>query len=147
MITDTTKQLKQTIDDILNRDIAAIDWATKPAPDKWSKKQIIGHLIDSAQVNLQRFVRCTYEENFKLTYEQVEWVDAAHYQEANVNELLGLWNLLNLQIIRVLENYPIHRLQAQCDNSKTEPSLHTVEWLAADYVAHMQHHLKQLTEI
>ena len=143
MITDTTKQLKQTIDDILNRDIAAIEWAAKPAPDKWSKKQFIGHLIDSAQVNLQRFVRCTYEENFKLTYEQVEWVDAARYQEANVNELLGLWNLLNLQIIRVLENYPVHRLQAQCDNSKAEPSLHTVEWLAADYVAHMQHHLKQ----
>ena len=144
MITDTTKQLKQTIDDILSRDIAAIDWAAKPAADKWSKKQIIGHLIDSAQVNLQRFVRCTYEENFKLTYEQVEWVDAQHYQDANVNELLGLWNLLNLQIIRVLENYPTHRLQAQCDNSKEEPSLHTVEWLAADYVAHMQHHLKTI---
>ncbi|MCO5947567.1 DinB family protein [Mucilaginibacter flavidus] len=143
MITDTTKQLKEVVNDILNRDTDAIDWATKPAQDKWSKKQIIGHLIDSAQVNLQRFVRCTYEENFKLTYEQVEWVDAQHYQDANVNELLGLWNLLNLQIIRVLENYPTHRLQAQCDNSKTEPSLHTVEWLASDYVAHMQHHLKQ----
>ena len=143
MITDTTIKLKQTINDILNRDTEAIDWATKPAPRKWSKKQIIGHLIDSAQVNLQRFVRCTYEENFKLTYEQVEWVDAQHYQDAGIKELLGLWNLLNLQIIRVLENYPAGRLQAQCDNSKTEPSLHTVEWLAADYVAHMQHHLKQ----
>lgn len=144
MITDTTLKLKQTIDDILNRDIAAIDWATKPAPDKWSKKQIIGHLIDSAQVNLQRFVRCTYEEKFKLTYEQVEWVDAQHYQDANIKELLGLWNLLNLQIIRVLENYPADRLQAQCDNSKAEPNLHTVEWLAADYVEHMLHHLKQV---
>jgi hypothetical protein len=144
MITDATTKLKQTIDDILNRDIEAIDWTTKPAPGKWSKKQIIGHLIDSAQVNLQRFVRCTYEENFKLTYEQVEWVDAQHYQEADIKELLGLWNLLNLQIIRVLENYPENRLQAQCDNSKTEPSLHSVEWLAADYLEHMLHHLKQI---
>lgn len=143
MITHTTTKLKQTVDDILNRDISTIDWAYKPAPGKWSKKQVIGHLIDSAQVNLQRFVRCTYEENFKLTYEQVEWVDAQHYQEADIKELLGLWNLLNLQIIRVLENYPENRLQAQCDNSKTEPSLHSVEWLAADYIAHMQHHLKQ----
>ncbi|MEP6611970.1 MAG: DinB family protein [Mucilaginibacter sp.] len=144
MIADTTTTLKQTVDHILSQDIDAIDWATKPAPGKWSKKQIIGHLIDSAQVNLQRFVRCTYEENFKLTYEQVEWVDAQHYQDANINELLGLWNLLNLQIIRVLENYPAGRLRAQCDNSKSEASLHSVEWLAADYVEHMLHHLKQV---
>jgi len=144
MITSTVQNLNDTINDILNRDIDSIDWVTKPAPNKWSKKQIIGHLIDSAQANLQRFVRCTYEENFKLTYAQDEWVEAAHYQEADINELLGLWKLLNLQIARVLINYPVDRLQAQCDNSKIEPNLHTVEWLAADYVAHMQRHLKQL---
>lgn len=141
---DTIKKLTDTIDDLLNADIDAIDWAGKPGPGKWSKKQIIGHLIDSAQINLQRFVRCTYQENFKLTYEQVEWVDAQHYQEANINELLGLWNLLNLQIVRVLANYPAERLQAQCDNSKTTASMQTVEWLAADYVEHMRHHLQQV---
>ncbi|SHM00461.1 DinB family protein [Mucilaginibacter sp. OK098] len=141
---DTIKKLTDTIDDLLNADIDAIDWAHKPSSEKWSKKQIIGHLIDSAQINLQRFVRCTYEENFKLTYEQVEWVEAQHYQAANVNELLGLWKLLNLQIVRVLANYPAERLQAQCDNNKTTASLHSVEWLAADYVVHMRHHLKQV---
>lgn len=143
MIADTVQKLTDTINDILNRDVDSIDWAAKPAPTKWSKKQIIGHLIDSAQVNLQRFIRCTYEENFKLTYEQVEWVDAAHYQDADINELLGLWKLLNLQIARVLANYPADRLQARCDNSKKIQELHTVEWLAADYVDHMKHHLKQ----
>src|ERR1700749_3458657 len=106
MIADTIANLNNTIDNILNNDVDAIDWTYKPGPAKWSKKQIIGHLIDSAQINLQRFIRCTYEENFKLTYEQVEWVDAAHYQDANINELLGLWKLLNLQIARVLANYP-----------------------------------------
>src|SRR3954466_15761461 len=130
MITDTTSKLKQTIDDILSRDIDAIDWATKPAPDKWSKKQIIGHLIDSAQVNLQRFIRCTYEENFKLTYEQDEWVSVQHYQEMNMADLLQLWKLLNLQITRVLDNYPADRWQAQCDSNKNGISLHTVEWLS-----------------
>src|SRR5882757_7526326 len=129
---DTIKKLTDTIDDLLNADIDAIDWVSKPGPDKWSKKQIIGHLIDSAQINLQRFVRCTYSENFKLTYDQVEWVEAQHYQESDINELLMLWKALNMQIIRVLKNYPTNRLQTQCDNSKTEPSLHTVEWLAQD---------------
>src|ERR1700749_4951105 len=120
MIADTIANLNNTINNILNSDVDAIDWTYKPGPAKWSKKQIIGHLIDSAQINLQRFVRCTYEENFKLTYEQVEWVNAQKYQEANVNDLLNLWWLLNFQIIRVWKNYPADRLNAKCDNSKTE---------------------------
>src|SRR6201991_213942 len=130
-----TTQLTFAIDQfiaIANR--YTIDWERKPSPDKWSKKEIIGHLIDSAQINLQRFVRCTYEENFKLIYEQDEWVVAAHYQDADLKELLDLWILLNRQIMRVLSDYPTNRLTAVCDNDKNATQLHTVEWLAADYV-------------
>jgi DinB superfamily len=121
-----------------------IDWDSKPAPGKWSNKEIIGHLCDSAMINLQRFVRCTYEENFKLIYEQDEWVAAQHYQDMNTDDLLEFWRLLNLQIVRVLNSYPENRWQAQCDSSKKEVGLHTVEWLAADYVVHLQHHLNQI---
>jgi hypothetical protein len=141
---DTTKQLADAIDDLLKADLNAINWTYKTAPEKWSKKEIIGHLIDSAQINLQRFVRCTYQENFKLIYDQAEWVTAQHYQDADLNELLTLWKLLNFQIIRVLENYPPDRLNTQCDNNKDEISLHTVKWLAQDYVAHLKNHLKQI---
>jgi hypothetical protein len=141
MITDTIQHLSDTITNFLNANPDSIDWETKPAPNKWSKKEIIGHLIDSAQINLQRFVRCTYEENFKLIYEQDDWVAAEHYQDADIKEILDLWILLNRQIMRVLSNYPSERLQAQCDNDKKSVQLHTVEWLAADYVRHMSHHL------
>ncbi|WP_121810115.1 DinB family protein [Mucilaginibacter kameinonensis] len=137
-------KLSQIIDDVRLLKGQDTDWTCKASPAKWSKKEVIGHLIDSAQINLQRFVRCTYEENFRLTYEQVEWVAAAHYQDADINELIELWALLNLQIIRVLNNYPPDRLNARCDNSKREPNLQTVEWLAADYVDHMLHHLKDI---
>jgi hypothetical protein len=121
-----------------------IDWESQPVPGKWSNKEIIGHLTDSAQINLQRFVRCTYEENFKLVYAQDEWVKAQHYQDMEIADLLQLWRLLNLQIARVLDNYPSDRLSAKCDNSKKEVSLHTVEWLADDYLDHLQHHLNQI---
>lgn len=134
-------QLTDAIDDLLTHDLQAIDWNAKPDPNRWSRKEIMGHLIDSAQINLQRFVRCTYEENFKLTYEQVEWVQVQQYQEADINEILELWRLLNFQIIRVLKNYPAERLQARCDNNKYKVELHTVEFLAQDYVDHMRHHL------
>jgi hypothetical protein len=122
-----------------------IDWESKPAPGKWSNKEIIGHLIDSAMINLQRFVRCTYEENFKLIYEQDEWVAAQRYQEMDIDHLLELWQSLNLQIARVIDKYPPERLKAKCDNNKREVSLHTVEWLAQDYIGHLQHHLNQIS--
>jgi len=141
---DTILKLIETINDFLQIEQQAIDWETKPAPNKWSKKEIIGHLTDSAQVNLQRFVRCTYDEGFKLVYAQDEWVAAAHYQEADIKELLDLWILLNRQLIRVLSYYPDERLSAQCDTGKNEVNLHTVEWLAADYVEHLKHHLNQI---
>jgi hypothetical protein len=144
MIKDTILQLNAAINSLISADTRSTNWTYRPAPDKWSKKEIIGHLIDSAQINLQRFVRCTYEENFKLTYEQVEWVKAGRYQEVDIQDLFGLWEQLNGQIIHVLEKYPLDRLQAKCDNSKTEVSLHTVEWLAQDYVDHMNHHLRQV---
>ncbi|MFI5138409.1 MAG: DinB family protein [Sphingobacteriales bacterium] len=144
MIKDVILQLNEVIEEFMNSDLRSINWTLKSAPGKWSKKEIIGHLIDSAQINLQRFVRCTYEENFKLTYEQVEWVQAQHYQDADIADLIGLWELLNIQIIRVLENYPADRLKAQCDNSKTSVSLHSVEWLAQDYADHLKHHLMQV---
>jgi hypothetical protein len=137
MINDTISELSNAIDDFLNADLQSIRWDYKPAPGKWSSKEIIGHLIDSASINLQRFVRCTYEESFILTYDQVEWVHAQLYQEAEVDELLSLWRSLSLQIIRVLKNYPTERLRAKCNNSKTELSLHTVEWLAQDYTDHL----------
>ncbi|MES2378784.1 MAG: DinB family protein [Bacteroidota bacterium] len=141
---DTIKQLAAAIDELLTSDLQAIDWDIKPDPSRWSRKEIIGHLIDSAQINLQRFVRCTYEENFKLTYEQVEWVQVQHYQDEDINEILELWRLLNFQIIRVWKNYPADRLGAKCDNSKKEITLHTVEFLAQDYVDHLKHHLRQV---
>lgn len=114
-----------------------IDWNLKPAPDKWSAKEVIGHLIDSALINLHRFVRCTYEDGFALIYLQNEWVKGQQYQGADIAGLLQLWRLLNQQIQRVLDAYPADRWSATCND-------HTVEFLVHDYVVHMQHHLKEI---
>jgi hypothetical protein len=140
-----TKELIASIDQFIEHaNRQAIDWQNRPSPDKWSNKEIIGHLCDSAQINLQRFVRCTYEENFKLIYEQDEWVATQRYQDMNIADLLQLWRLLNFQIARTLDNYPADRWQIKCDNNKKGVTLHTVEWLAQDYLKHLQHHLSQI---
>nr|WP_067060756.1 DinB family protein [Mucilaginibacter sp. L294] len=141
----TAQKLTAVIDDFLNLQISQINWENQAAPGKWTNKQIIGHLIDSAHINLQRFVRCTYEEGFKLIYLQEEWVTAQHYQAADITGLLKLWELVNRQIVRVLANYPADRTQVKCDNGRYEPSFNTVAFLAEDYIVHMQHHLNQLS--
>ncbi len=144
-MTELTNRLIQTINTFIEHsNQTGMDWDYKPVPYKWSGKEIIGHLCDSAQINLQRFIRCTYEENFKLVYAQNEWVAVQHYQDVATADLLQLWKLLNLQIKRVLDNYPLDRLQVQCDSSKDKTELHTVEWLAYDYLAHLQQHLNQI---
>ena len=123
----------------------AVDWEHRPSPGRWSNKEIIGHLCDSAIVNLQRFIRCTYEENFKLTYHQDTWVAIQHYQDAELDDLLAHWRSLNVQICKVLNQYPPERWQAQCDTGKHKQELHTVEFLAQDYIEHLKHHLNQIS--
>ena len=112
----------------------------KASPSKWSKKEVIGHLIDSAQCNIRRFVVTQYEENPTIIYNQEKWVTITGYQYWSSNDLIDLWYLLNRQICEILNNTSSEIAQRQC---RTE-ELHTIEWLAQDYIKHLKHHLHQV---
>ncbi len=120
------------------------EWIKKNNPTKWSKLQILGHLIDSALTNLRRFVMTQYAPNQKIIYHQDEWVDIQKYQGSDVGELIELWRLLNLQIARVMHAIPDDKLQNLCDTGKGQKKYHTLAFLIADYVEHLKHHLKQI---
>ncbi len=122
------------------------EWAAKPNPTRWSKKEIVGHLIDSAQNNLRRFVVTQYAANQNIVYDQNQWVALQHYQTTATIDLLDLWRLLNFQIARVIENIPPEQLTQTCDTGKNGPELYALDWLIKDYLAHTQHHLRQVTE-
>jgi hypothetical protein len=115
----------------------------KPLPNKWSKKELIGHLIDSAQNNIRRFIVAQYEDNPVITYKQDNWVSINNYQSYSLNDLIQLWYLLNKQICSILNNSSNEMLQRTC---QTE-SLHSIEWLAKDYIRHMKHHLHQVLDL
>ena len=117
--------------------------AHKPAPSKWSKKELVGHLIDSAQSNIRRFIVAQYEDIPTITYNQDKWVSIAGYQQWNSNELIDLWYLLNRQIAEILKNTSPGMAQRQC---MTE-GLHTIEWLAQDYIKHLEYHMHQVLEL
>jgi len=117
----------------------------KSGPGKWSKKEILGHLVDSAQNNIRRFVVAQYEEIPRIVYNQDKWVAIADYQHYPTDDLVNLWSLLNRHICLVLKNASPEAAQRRCGNSDTE--VPTIEWLAADYCNHLLHHLHQILEL
>jgi hypothetical protein len=111
---------------------------------RWSKKEIIGHLIDSAQNNIQRFVRAQYEIKPHIVYNQDVWVISQNYQHYNTSQLIQLWQLLNLHICIILKAMPAEVYERVSNTGKEQEELHTISFLAEDYVSHLIHHLKQM---
>jgi len=116
----------------------------KAAPDKWSKKEIIGHLIDSAQNNIQRFVRAQYQDKPLIVYDQDAWVAASNYQAYDRQSLIQLWQLLNKHICIILANMPKQMYAREVNIGRAEQQLVTVQFLADDYITHHLHHIKQI---
>jgi hypothetical protein len=137
----------QTIVNTFSKQIAEIaeeEFSAKPLPTKWSKKEVLGHLIDSAENNLRRFICAQYENQPKIRYEQNFWVNANDYLNAPSSEVIISWKLINLKICRVLDTMPKENHDKNCDTGKDAPNLHSIEWLAIDYIKHLKHHLNQI---
>ncbi|GIO34281.1 MULTISPECIES: DinB family protein [Paenibacillus] len=126
------------------REMPEPELSLRPQPEKWSRKEILGHLCDSALNNLQRFVRSQYEPqpNQIIPYTQDEWVQLMGYQELPFDHVLMLWSSLNKQVAAVWERIPAERL----DNVFLlgDGQTVTLQWVIDDYVDHLEHHLKQI---
>ena len=127
--------------------------ANRPAPGKWSPREIIGHLIDSATNNYGRFVRGQLQDDLLFPgYAQDDWVRLGRYQDASWEDLVALWRLLNLQIARVIEGTPDqvrHRPRARHNLQEIGVPLPAgeaaaLEHVMADYLRHLKHHLRQV---
>lgn len=129
--------------------IAGIDDASladKPQPGKWSRKEILGHLIDSASNNLRRFITAQYEAAPPhIVYDQDFWVHVNRYNDMRKEDLIALWQLLNVRIGVVVDGIPQNDLEKLCNTGKGADELHPLRYLAADYLAHLKHHLAQIT--
>ena len=117
----------------------------KPA-DKWSGKEELGHIIDSALNNIQRFIRVQYEENVHILYHPDNWVEFNNYQNRDSKDLIELWYLLNKQITAILQKMPENKYETLMSFDKDASVKNTTLFIAEDYVKHMTHHLESITK-
>ena len=128
--------------------------ARRPAPGKWSPREIVGHLIDSAGNNHQRFVRAAMQEDLIFPgYEQDRWVELQDYQEAPWRELVTLWATFNRHLARVMAAVPEdvrarprqrHNLYQIASRGVPASEPATLDYFMSDYVFHLEHHVAQI---
>jgi len=136
------------------RNISETKSGQKNSPDDWSAKETIGHLIDSAANNHQRFVRAQFTDDLVFPgYVQDQWVSSQNYRDESWSELIQLWSSYNLHLVHVASAIPEdvltkprsrHTLDQIAFNlvDKNDPA--TLEYLIRDYLDHLRHHLDQI---
>jgi len=138
-------KLKEVIEESLPRlrGLTESQSAAKPYDDKWSLKEILGHLIDSEANNRQRIVRMQEKPDVgTFRYSQAFWVSAQHYQEETWNDLVQTWYYANKHLANVIAHIDPLSLKNTCDTGDPVPT--TLEAVVTGYVKHVQHHIGQI---
>lgn len=120
------------------------EFDVKISVNKWSKKEILGHLIDSAINNIQRFTEIQFSESLYIVrdYNQNELVKVNDYQNIDNQDLFDLCISLNKQILQLIKKLNKESLKHQLIFSNGKKA--DLEFLINDYIKHFQHHLKQI---
>ncbi len=130
-------------------------FVSKPRKEgAWSRKQILGHLIDSASVNHQRFIEAQVNDSIVFDgYAHREWVELQGYQEQDWEEMVTLWSALNMHICTVVERIPeeilskqhtAHRFDQMAYRPVPKDQPSTLGYIIEDYFAHLKYHLDQI---
>jgi hypothetical protein len=118
----------------------------KPSPSKWSKKELLGHLVDSAANNHHRFIKIQFMPSpfFVEGYAQNDWVRIQNYNEKDSEQLVNLWKVYNEHILFIMQNTPDQNLDIKLNAEQPFENADTLFFLIKDYVDHMDHHFKQI---
>ncbi len=119
------------------------DAIIKPQPAKWSKKEILGHLIDSASNNHHKFIRTIEKDGVNFPpYDQNVWVNVQQYQNVPWTNLINLWEVYNLHLAHIIAHTEARHLKNKIVIGESKSF--DLEFIMTDYVEHLKHHLKQI---
>ena len=141
----TADELRQIIKDIVPklRQLPEAEIPVRPAPKKWARKEILGHLIDSASNNQRKFVRMMQQAHLDFPgYAQDDWVDLQNWAAADWNGMIELFAAYNQHIAYLIETVKPEFLANTITIEGTGPF--TLEFIMPDYVEHLKHHVKQI---
>ncbi len=144
-ITGSIQRLQFLVDNIpaLLLQIPESDFSYKATPATWSKMEILGHLIDSATNNHQRFIRIRFEDKPVISYNQDQWVSLSAYNTCNQAQLIEFWKQYNTHLVHVIKQIPPADLERTAI-VRTDDEEMPLYFYVNDYVAHMEHHLRQI---
>jgi hypothetical protein len=135
--------LRQTLQAVLPalQAISEEEASIKPQPHKWSKKEILGHLIDSATNNHHKFVRTMAQPHMEFVgYAQDFWVAEQYYNSRTWQDILSFWYAYNMHLAHIIESANPAYLQNTISIGGSKPF--TLAFIMEDYVEHMKHHLR-----
>ena len=141
----TAVELQQLIENIkpILLQISNEEATEKPNIERWSKKEILGHLLDSAANNHQKFTRTMAQSEVEFVgYEQNTWVNSQHYQSRLWEEIVEFWSNYNLHLAHIIENVPVEYLSNTIKIDGIGPF--RLDFIIPDYVEHLKHHLAQI---
>ena len=145
-MSDIAAELRLEVESALPglRSLSDADVTRDRGAGKWLRKEILGHLIDSAFNNDQRFVLAQLAGSFAgASYDQEGWVRLHAYRNRSWSELVDTWAAVNRHVANAIDAASEAGLQARCVIGGGEPV--SLEWLMRDYVRHLRHHLAQIT--
>ena len=123
--------------------ITATEATRRPEPKAWSKKEELGHLVDSAINNYARLIRTQHQDHPALPgYAQDIWVERGGYQERDWRELISLWSVVNQHMLQAAKRVPAAALSRECTIG--DGPVITLGFVIEDYVDHMVHHLEHI---
>ncbi len=153
---DVLEEFVRTVEEASARLLSLTDAevSSRRGEGSWSAKETLGHLVDSASNNHQRFVRAQFRDDLVFDgYEQDEWVRSQGYNEESWPLLVRLWEAYNLHLAHVMQGVPVglrrerrarHNFRQIGWAPVADDEPQTLEHLMRDYVGHLKSHLRQI---
>jgi hypothetical protein len=123
------------------------DFSVSPAPGKWSKKEILGHLIASATNNHHRIVRGQQERRPRISYDNQVWNEGNHFQKMPGEQVISFWLAYNRHLLELIKHIPESKLINEVETGEEgDKNIVTLAFIIEDYLNHLEYHLHQLVD-